>query len=184
MPPQTLGYATPHMMPTGYGVWRQGDRIVTMREVDLGDLCVKCGAPSDGWRWNKTLYWHEPWVYALILPGILIYAICALVLRKSAKVSVGLCPVHRKRHYLGVLLTWVLSLAGLGGFIGGIAVAAESKTPQYGMALIFLSFFLIIAAVVVSSMMARVLVPKKIDDHYAWLGGANDAFLRTLPSTP
>ena len=57
------------MASGGYGVWRQGDRIVATRDSDLGDACVKCGAPAEGWRWNKTLYWHEPWVYILILPA-------------------------------------------------------------------------------------------------------------------
>jgi hypothetical protein len=182
MPVPTLGYASPHMLPTGYGVWRQGDRIVATREIDLGDACVKCGAACDGWRWNKTLYWHEPWIYVLIIPGILIYAICALVLRKNARVAAGLCPAHRKRRYVGIFLTWILSLAGIAGFFGGMIVAGESKTPEWGVALVLGGLVMIIAAVIVGNVMARVLVPKKIDEHYAWFGGAHETFLRTLPA--
>ena len=185
MPVQTLGYASPRMASGGYGVWRQGDRIVATRDSDLGDACVKCGAPAEGWRWNKTLYWHEPWVYILILPGILVYAICALVLRKSAKVSAGLCPAHRKRRNIGILLTWLLSLAGIAAFIGGIAVAGgDSNTPEWGMLIVLLGFVMIVAAVIVGNSMARVLTPKRIDDHYAWYGGAHEAYLGTLNSTP
>ena len=182
MPPQTLGYASPrNPSPSyGYGLWRQGDRVVATREMDLGDACVKCGAPCDGWRWNKTLYWHEPWVYALIIPGVLIYAICALVLRKSAKVSAGLCPVHRKRRYTGIFLVWVLSLLGLGCFIGGIGVSANSKSPELGVAILFAGIAMWIVAVVVGNVMARVLVPKKIDERYAWYSGADEAYLQTL----
>jgi len=172
------------MMPTGYGVWRQGDRIVAMREIDLGDVCVKCGAACEGWRWKKTLYWHEPWVYALILPGVLIYAICAMVLRKGAKVRAGLCPAHRKRRNIGVLLTWLLSLGGLGGFIGGCIVASERSTEGLGLAMVLVGFILIIAAVIVGNTMTRVLTPKKIDDHYAWFAGASEVFLQTLPPIP
>jgi hypothetical protein len=182
MPPQTLGYASPRNPSAsyGYGLWRQGDRVVATREIDLGDACVKCGAGCDGWRWNKTLYWHEPWVYALIIPGVLIYAICALVLRKSAKVSAGLCPVHRKRRYTGIFLVWTLSLLGLGCFIGGIGVSANSKTPELGVAILFAGIAMWIIAAVISSVMTRVLVPKKIDEHYAWYGGADEAYLQTL----
>jgi len=185
-PPQTLGYATPHMNMArgGYGVWRQGDRIVATREIDLGDACVKCGAACDGWRWNKTLYWHEPWLYVLIFfPGLLIYAIVALVVRKKARVAAGLCAEHRKRRNVGVLLTWLLTLAGLGGFVGGMFVMSEKNYEAIGAAIFFGGIVLWIIAAVVAAAMTRVLMPKKIDEHYAWFAGANEPFLRTLPGT-
>ena len=183
MPAQTLAYATPRMNMArgGYGVWRQGNRIVATREIDLGDACVKCGAPSDGWRWNKTLYWHEPWIYVLILPGLLVYAICALILRKNARVAAGLCPVHRKRRNLGILLTWLLTIGGFVGFIGGMIVMSDDKSVGLGAGMFFGGIVLWIVAAIVASVMARVLVPKKIDEQYAWFAGADEAFLRTLP---
>jgi hypothetical protein len=184
MPAQTLAYATPgmNMARGGYGVWRQGNRIVATREIDLGDACVKCGASCDGWRWNKTLYWHEPWIYVLILPGLLVYAICALILRKNARVAAGLCPAHRKRRNVGILLTWLLTIGGFGGFIGGMIVMSDDKTAGLGAGMFFGGIVLWIVAAVVASVMARVLVPKKIDEQYAWFAGADEAFLRTLPA--
>ncbi len=182
MPPQTLGYASPRMtQPTyGYGLWRQGDRIVATRDIDLGDACVKCGAACDGWRWNKTLYWHEPWVYILILPGILIYAICALVLRKSARVSAGLCPAHRKRRNIGMLIVWILSLLGVACLIGGPVLAGNYDNAALGVSGVLLAFALWIVAVILGNSRVRVLAPKKIDDHYAWFGGAGEAYLQML----
>ena len=79
-----------------------------------------------------------------------------------------------------MLLTWVLSLLGCAGFFGGIIVAANSKSPEWGVALLLGGFAMFIAAVIVANAMARVLVPKKIDERYAWYGGAGEAFLRTL----
>ena len=182
--PQTLSYASPRM-PGGYGVWRQGDRVVATRESDLGDACVKCGAAADGWRWNKTVYWHEPWLFVLIFfPGLLIYLIVALALRKSAKVSAGLCPAHRARRNRGLMIATALTILGAGGIVGGIVVSAESRRGgEWGVLGVLAGFALLIAAVVVANTMARVLTPKKIDAHYAWYGGAGEGYLRSLAST-
>jgi hypothetical protein len=186
MPPQTLAYATPGMpraVPGGFGVWRQGDRIVATREIDLGDGCVKCGAPSDGWRWNKTLWWHEPWLFVLIFfPGILIYAIVALILRKSAKVSCGLCPVHRKKRNNGIMIAWAIALVGVLSLVGGIMISSQ-KNGDWGVLLVIGGIVVALIAAVVGSSVARVLVPKKIDNNYAWYGGAGEPFLQTLPLT-
>ena len=181
-PPAMLGYASPRLQqPTyGSGLWRQGDRIVATRDIDLGDSCVKCGAACEGWRWNKTLYWHEPWVYVLIIPGILIYAICAMVLRKSARVSAGLCPAHRKRRNIGMLIVWLLSLLGVACIIGGPVLAGNYDSPAAGVTGVLLAFALWIVAVILGNSRVRVLAPKKIDEHYAWFGGAGEAYLQML----
>ena len=36
---------------------------------------------------------------------------------------------------------------------------------------------------VIGSQVARVLIPKKIDNNYAWYAGAGEVFLQTLPDT-
>ncbi|MEA2736225.1 MAG: hypothetical protein QOE14_2676 [Humisphaera sp.] len=186
MPAQVLSYASPGSAPmhaAGYtGLWRQGDRVVATRDADLGDACVKCGAAAAGWRWNKTLYWHEPWLYVLIFfPGLLIYAIVALALRKGAKVSVGLCPAHRKRRNTGILLVVLLTLLGIVSMIGGMIIASD-KNGEWGFLGVLAGFGMIIAAVIIGNTMTRVLTAKKIDDHYAWYGGASEVYLRTLDS--
>ena len=180
---EVLSYAGP-VVNRGYGLWRQGDRVVATREADFGDACFKCGEPCKGWRWRNTLYWHEPWVFILILfPGILVYAIVALCIRKNAKVSVGLCEAHRKRRVRGILMTWLLSLLAVAALVGGIAIATQRRGGEWGIVPILSSFVLIIVAIIVGSRV-RVLSPKKIDAHYAWYTGGGEAFLRTLPAIP
>ena len=180
MPPPMLSYASP-VMSAGAGVWRRGDRVVATRDADFGDACVKCGAACDGWRWRKTVYWHEPWLFVLILfPGLLIYAIVALCVRKNARVSAGLCPAHRARRNLGIAVTWALALLGAGALVGGMIVSAErGGVADFALPLVLFGFALIVVAVVVGNTV-RVLTPKKIDRDYAWYAGATEPFLRTL----
>ena len=89
--------------------------------------------------------------------------------------------MHRKRRNVGILLTWLISLAGVAAFFGGMFVMSDDKTVGVGAAMFFGGIVLWIVAAVVASKMTRVLVPKKIDEQYAWFAGADEAFLRTLP---
>ena len=187
MPPQTLAYASPPMGAVG-AAWRQGNQLVTPREVDLGDVCVKCGAPAEGWRWNKTLYWiSSVYILLIFVPfGLIILLIVYLAARKSAKVSAGLCPEHRKRRQTGMIITTLLALAGGVGLVAGIQVAAESRSsdPPIGVLVVLAGIVLLIASVVTGTTMARVLSPKKMDDRYAWFRGAGNGYLRTLNTVP
>src|SRR5687768_1205610 len=174
MPAQPLAYASP-MTGVANVAWRQGDQLVTPREVDLGDACVKCGAPAGGWRWRKTLYWISPvFILVIFVPlGLLILLILYLVLRKSAKVSAALCPVHRKRRNNGLVITTLLSVIGFSALLGGMVMSAESKSsdPPIGVLVVLAGLAMLIVAAVTGTTMARVLSPKKIDDRYAWLRG-------------
>jgi hypothetical protein len=187
MPPQTLGYASP-MTGAVNAAWRQGDQLVATRDADLGDACVKCGAPSEGWRWNKTHYWMSPAFFLLIFVpfGLLILLIVYLIVRKSAKVSAGLCPAHRKRRLNGLMITTLLVVFGFVALIGGLIVSGESKSsdPPIGIFIVLAGITMLIAGAVTGTTMARILSPRKIDDHYAWYRGAGEGYLRMLSSTP
>ena len=187
MPAQPLGYASP-MTGVASVAWRRGSELVTPREVDLGDACVKCGAPTDGWRWRKTLYWISPvFILVIFVPlGLLILLILYLVLRKSAKVSAGLCPAHRRRRNNGLVITTLLSVIGVTAVFGGIFMSAESRSsdPPYGVLIVIGGLAMLLVAAATGTTMARVLSPKKIDDRYAWLRGAGEGYLQTLNTIP
>jgi hypothetical protein len=183
---QTLSYASPIR---GYvGAWRRGNQLITTREADLGDACVKCGASADGWRWHKTLYWISPlWILLIFLPfGLIILLIIYLIVRKTARISAGLCPVHRKRRNIGLAITATLATLGFVAIIGGFVYAANARSsdPPVGIVLILAALAMFIAAAVTGVTMARVLSPRKIDDQYAYLNGAGPGFLATVDVAP
>jgi len=123
------------------------------------DRCVKCNAPAEGYRLKQSLYWHPAWLYILILPGVLIYAVAALVIRKSYVGHVGLCPTHRSRR------RWVL---GGGAFLAISSVA--SCTAGFGAnsgAALGLGTLGVLTGMVMAQIGTFAVRPKKITDAYA-----------------
>ena len=76
------------------GVWRDGETLIMQKTVRLPDYCIKCGVAANGSHHTRNLSWHHPALYLLILAGLLIYAIVALIVRKSAKIDISMCQDH------------------------------------------------------------------------------------------
>ena len=185
-PMQPLPYAT----PMGYGqyqqatgAWQDGVRLVTTALVTLPDRCVKCNAPAFGKPLRKKYYWHNPWLYVMILlPGLLIYAIVAMIVRKSATIDFCLCAEHRRRRSTWLAITWGICLAAVAMLIVGIGLMMKGRaTESIGgiMAICFLPTIIIGAVIGLTGL--QVLSPTKIDERYAWFKGAGMDFLNTLP---
>ncbi len=180
--PQPLQYASP-VQPNASAAWRHGKLLLAGRVVELPDACIRCNAPAVK-RFRKDVYWHEPWLYALVIPGILIYAILAMVLRKKATYSCGLCAEHVKRRGRGLLAMWILVAIGVAGVVGGIAgVNAAFGPGQQDLSLVAVltGFLFLIIAAGVGLVNVPLLRPKKIDEQYARYTGCSDAFLRNFP---
>ncbi|HUJ81274.1 MAG TPA: hypothetical protein VLW83_05295, partial [Candidatus Acidoferrales bacterium] len=64
------------------GVYRDGKNLVVTRGAEVPPICVRCGEAATGGLLLKKFYWHEPWVYLLLLPGVIWYIIAALIVRK------------------------------------------------------------------------------------------------------
>jgi hypothetical protein len=174
-PPQAIGG-----VPTGGldGVWREHDVVVVQRQgAVLPDRCVNCNAPANGFRLQKTYYWHHPAWYLLIFVSILIYAIVAMIVRKSATVALPLCATHRARRRNGLLIGWL-------GFLGGLALllfgAAALDPPQVPLAVIP-GLLAMIVCPIVGAVLATVARPTKISDVYAWLK-CGQPFVESLPA--
>src|SRR5438132_7541989 len=67
-------------------------------EGDLPAVCMKCGASAVTSK-MKRFAWHPPWVWILIIFGLLPFAIVALVVTKRMIVRGPLCNEHRN-HWL------------------------------------------------------------------------------------
>jgi len=156
----------------GEGVWRIGPKLIFRSGAALPGKCIKCGQPSTH-RLQRTLYWHAPWIYLLILASLLIYVVLALVLRKKAVVAIPLCDEHRKARSNGLLTTWLLVFGVIGSIVGGISM----EQPWFFL----LGLGCFIAAIVVG-VRSRLLVPTLIDDQgIAQAKGCCEEFLRPLP---
>lgn len=159
----------------GFGVWQQdGCAVLYCTGAMLPNRCVVCNAPGKH-RVHKTFFWHEPWLYVLILAGVLIYAIVATFFRKSAGVEYWLCDEHRSKRTRGLLIAWLGFVAGLViMFIG--AGATSGATALFGVAVM-------IALPIVGGIMARTARPTRITDSEVWLK-VGEPFVASLPATP
>jgi len=187
-PATVLAYATPHAHPNALAqnpIGYDGVGLVMARNLIGPDRCVKCNAPAEGYQLLRRLSWHHPALYVLILfPGVVIYAIVAMCVRKTAKVKVGLCPAHRAAHRRNVAIAWSLCLLALAMLIGIPMTLAGQRGPDVGTykamgalaGIVTLLVGLVYAAVAVP-----VVSPRRIDDHYVYLNKAGRPFLESLP---
>jgi hypothetical protein len=144
----------------GEALRREGDLVVIpVNGARFPDRCVVCNQPVVK-RLQRKLYWHAPALYALICVGILIYAIVALIVRKTAHFEIGLCEAHVKRRRNGILIGW------LGFFAGLVAlIATADRAPE----LILVFALAMIGAAVAGILMTQVVAAKRIDNVNAWI---------------
>lgn len=131
----------------------------------LARRCVRCNEPGAK-ELLRELHWHSPWLYIMaVFPGILIYALVAMIVRKKASVQVSLCERHVSLRRAGIAI-------GCAGPIAGIA-AMVALPPDVGAVVLLIGLLL---PPVIGVMMARVVVAQRIDDAHAWLS-VDKAFL-------
>lgn len=153
-------------------IWQSKSVLVMTKQAPLPDRCVKCNSQTHN-KLKRKLRWHHPALYILIFGGFLFYIILALVLSKSATINVGLCESHASARKRDILITWMLVLLSFASFF--FAVVAEQAL------LFFIGLALFLGAVIYGIVKTRVVVPKKIDDHYVWLTGVNANYLQEFP---
>ena len=168
--------AAPAMPAAAY---RQGNRLVVPKGASLPSYCVKCGQAVTGEPFKKTFFWHNPWLFLLVMVNLLVYAIVAMIIRKRFDLAVPMCPEHLQRRKNFLIATWVL---GLGFIPGGILAGSLISDSNTGVAVGFLAAFLLLIGAFVAGAMAVILRPKEITDYSATFGGACEQFLSLLPS--
>ncbi|MGQ0836548.1 MAG: hypothetical protein ACT4O5_16805 [Gammaproteobacteria bacterium] len=103
----------------GANVWREGDVLILVPDSDLPDRCVKCNAPAETPIKERTVYWHHPAIYLVVVLNVILYVIVALIARRKATVGAGLCGPHKKRRRVSILLGWIGTIAGFAMIVGG-----------------------------------------------------------------
>jgi hypothetical protein len=151
------------------GCTREGKDVIVQRGSDLPQRCIYCNEPAVTPVKRRKVYWHTAWLYLLILINILLYAIVAIVVRKSFEVSPGLCPAHNSRRN-----TWIWSLfaAAIMLAVAGVLVPPNGIGP--------LLFLLALVALVSIIFAARTLYPREITKEYAKLRGCKEPFLASI----
>ena len=154
-------------------VWREGDVLVAAKDASLPERCVRCDAPSGRSRLKQQYYWHSPALYLIAPFALLIYAIVAMAVRKSARLEIGLCEAHLTRRKTAIVGGSVLALLG---FAMVLMAIAGSRAELGLLALVFF-----ISGAVWGTMEASPLKVKHIDDRFVRLKGATPSYLRRLP---
>jgi hypothetical protein len=165
----------PYFPPPMHGlqtIWRDRSTLVMTKQALLPNRCVKCNEPT-GERLKRKLTWHHPAIYLTILVSILVYAVIALVLRKTATVDVGLCEDHLSTRRRNLAITWLLGIVGL-LCLPLAGILEDGTTVAIGLALL-------LACAIYGIATLRVVVPSKIDDHFVWLRGVNAEYLHEFP---
>ena len=165
----------PYFPPPMHGlqtIWRHKSTLVLTKETPLPNRCVKCNEPT-GERLKRKLTWHHPAIYLTILISILVYAVIAMVLRKTATVNIGLCEDHLNTRRRNLAITWVLGIAGV--LCLPLAGILEDAT------FVGIGSLLILTTAIFGTVTLRVVVPSKIDDHFVWLKGINADYLQQFP---
>jgi hypothetical protein len=161
--------------PAKGGIWRDGLILVMEKEARLPDRCVKCDEPSAKKRLRRNLSWHHPALYALAISP-LIYILVALLVRKTARIEVGLCDEHRRGRWQAIAITWVGALAG--GAIVVFGIGAENGW------LLLAGIVLLVGILIYGLPKAQVVIPHRIDRQFVWLKQVHPDYLARFPDWP
>ena len=158
------------------GAWQDGTKLVTTRNIVLPDRCVKCNAPANGYRLKRNLSWHSPVLYVLLVASWLIYLIVVLIVRKTARVHIGLCEKHLNSRRVALFSAWTLFVAG----VATIVLAFASRSPIAAL----LGFLVVIGSGIFGIIACRMVYASKIDEQFAWIKGVDREYLSQFPQFP
>jgi hypothetical protein len=165
----------------GGGIWREGKLLVMHKNAVLPDRCVKCNQPAYG-RLKRSLSYHHPALYLLILASIWIYIIVALIVRHTAKIEIGLCERHRSKRRRAIAMSWLLVVGGIAAIIAGIGLGDNrGATPWIALTLLLGGVIAFLVGLIYTAFVVPPVAPHKIDKEYVWLKKVGPDFLATFP---
>jgi hypothetical protein len=165
--------------PAPTGVYRDGKNLIVMRGAELPPICVRCGQAATGGLLLRKLYWHERWLYLLLIPGVIWYAIAALFVRKRMDLAVPLCVQHRYRYQQLRRAAILLMIAG-----GICVIVSFFVSADYLIYPMVACFVLLLAGVITWLVAGLFLVPKYMDAALGVFSGPGEQFLAQLPPKP
>lgn len=153
--------------------YRDGNLLVVPKGHELPHRCVKCNAPAIMDKPRKFA-WHSPWWYLLILINVIVYAVVAALVQKSAKIAIGLCEEHRRRRRNYSIAATSIVVVGFGAVV--MAIGAEEDGALYGVA----GGVALLVGLIVAVIGSRALTAARVTKEEARLKGCCEAFLASL----
>jgi hypothetical protein len=165
--------------PASTGVYRDGKNLIVMRGAELPPICIRCGHAATGGFLHRKAYWHERWLYLLLIPGVIWYAIAALFVRKRMDLAVPLCVQHRYRYLQ--LRRAAIAMMIAGGIFVIVSFFVSADDLIYPM---LACFVLLLAGVITWLVAGLFLTPKFIDAALGVFSGPGEQFLAQIPLKP
>ena len=172
-PPQARVVTRATVSDDASAIRREGSAVVLAPDAELPPRCVRCNADAAEPIKERTLYWHTPWLYVLILFSPLIYLIVALIARKSVKLHPGLCTGHLVLRRKFILGSWIAALAGIALIVTGIGQSSGAASLA--------GIGLMLAGIIVGLVKARIVYATHIDERRIEIKGCSEPFLASLP---
>jgi hypothetical protein len=149
-----------------------------IEHYDPPPVCARCGAPSVVCK-DHRFQWAPPWIYILLVFGVIPYAIAAGVTMRRMVVPIPLCERH-KWHWGGRTAVVLLGLVGV--FLvmfGGIALGNE---VNFDPAFVFIPVGLLFLVWIVGAVILAVTTirPREITDKSITLSGVSQEFIDAL----
>lgn len=164
-------------------IYQAAGVLIMHKNAVLPNRCVKSNEPTEE-RLKRSLYWHHPGFYLLILFNLVIYAIVALIIRKSAVIQVPLSQPFKRRRIRNMLIAWSSVLLAIGCLVVGLAIVDSRAQQPIGVVFIILFPVLLLFGALFGLYGCRVVYAKKIDEHFVWLGGVSKDFQQSFPAWP
>ncbi|HJY76373.1 MAG TPA: hypothetical protein VKE95_07055 [Burkholderiales bacterium] len=115
----------------------------------------------------RKVSWHHPAWFLLFLVNIVIFLIVALIVRKKAHVTFGVCAWHRRRRRIFIASGW----SGL--LIGSVMTIAGGAWTIIGICMM-------LAAILIGIIGARLAYAARITPAEVRLAGCGRAFLDSI----
>ena len=148
------------------GYRREGKEAVLPPGGTLPPRCVKCNEAALQPMKPRKLYWHHPGWFLLVFVNVLIYIIVALIVRRRAEVTYGVCAKHRLRRRVFIAVGWI-------GFVLSLMVIVVNPLAGLGGVLV---------AALAGIIGSRLAYPSRITKEEVRLRGCGEAFLASLES--
>jgi hypothetical protein len=178
--PKSAGLGSEHHLGHPDDAWRDGHLLVARKGAKLDDRCIKCAEPSLGFRFSRSLSWHRQGWYLVFLTSPLLYILAYFLVRWQARVTVGLCPIHRMKRKRNITLGWFTALAGTGVIAGTISVSSNRVPEAYLAAGVITGLILLLGGMIGGLIGSQVLIPARIDKNFVWLKKVSPIYLVTL----
>jgi hypothetical protein len=129
-----------------------------------------------GWVQSFSVVAQANLVLALFFIIPIVYIIVYFFVRWRARVTVALCPRHRRNRARAIALGWLAALAG----VGSIVAAEALSHPLQSIAQVA-GVVLILGGIIGGVTSSQVLVPRRMDRHFVWLSKVSPDYLAALP---